>query len=351
MRCFLSLLLGLYALSTVETRGEDRASPARSGTPWVGLHVLATNADAARKLTQEVPDLAKLGVNVLICEVNYNYAYESHPELRGWHPVTKEDARKLSAVCRKHGIRLIPQFQCLGHQSWKKSTFPLLTRYPQFDETPGAYPGNEGIYCRSWCPLHPEVNAIIFALFDELIAAFEADALHVGMDEVFLLGGEACGRCRGKDKARLFATAVKDYHGHLVGRRRVEMLLWGDRLLDAGATGYGRWEASDIGTHRAVDLIPKDIIICDWHYDLRKTYPSIPLLIEKGFRVWPAGWHKLDATAALIDYGSRHESARMLGYLCTTWGKAKPGQLSEFPALRLAASRFAAGERRDAGRE
>src|SRR5258707_12078441 len=42
--------------------------------------------------------------------------------------------------------------------------------------------------------------------------------------------------------------------------------LWGDRLLDGKLTGLGEWEASRNDTHAAVDLIPKDVVICDWHY-------------------------------------------------------------------------------------
>ena len=38
--------------------------------------------------------------------------------------------------------------------------------------------------------MNPEVNSIIFELLDEIIEAFQADAFHVGMDEVFLLGSE-----------------------------------------------------------------------------------------------------------------------------------------------------------------
>ena len=34
----------------------------------------------------------------------------------------------------------------------------------EFDETPGKYPNNEGIYCRSYCPLHPEVHEVLFDL-------------------------------------------------------------------------------------------------------------------------------------------------------------------------------------------
>ena len=272
----------------------------------------------------------------MVAEVDYGLAYACHPELHGPKAVTREQARKLAARCREHRIRLIPQFQCLGHQSWKRNTGPLLTKYPELDETPGQFPNNEGIYCRSWCPLHPKVNGIIFELFDELLEAFEADALHVGMDEVFLIGSEHCPRCRGKDPAELFAKAVKDYHGHLVGKRGVEMLMWGDRLLDARATGYGKWSASDNGTAGAIDMIPTDIIICDWHYDKRAAYPSIPLFQEKGFRVWPAGWRDIGATEALIDYAHEHNAGKVIGHLCTTWGQVKNNELADFGPIRAA---------------
>ena len=206
------------------------------------MHLLLTRNEQVDALIGEVPVLAQMGVNSIVAEVDYDYAYQSHPELRGGNPIGEERARALVKVCRAHGVRLIPQFQCLGHQSWSRTTHPLLTRYPQFDETPGQFPHNEGIYCRSWCPQHPEVNPIIFDLFDELLDVFEADALHVGMDEVFLIASEHCPRCQGDDPAKLFARAVNDYHAHLVGQRGVEMLMWGDRLLDARrrATANGR---------------------------------------------------------------------------------------------------------------
>jgi hypothetical protein len=314
------------------------------GTTWCGVHVPLHNDGEIDNLLQEIPRLAKMGINVLVAEVNSDYAYVSHPELRGEDPISKAGARSLAQTCREHGIRPIPQFQCLGHQSWKAVTFPLLTQYPQFDETPGQYPDNEGIYCRSWCPQHPEVNPIVFDLFDELLEAFEADALHVGMDEVFLIGSEHCSRCKGWDPAKLFARATNDYHVHLVGKRGVEMLMWGDRLLDDRTTGYGEWEAARNGTHPAIDVIPRDIVICDWHYTLRDEYPSVPLFLQKGFRVWPGGWREVEAVEALIDYAQQHADERMLGYLCTTWGAAQPGELSEWPPIQAATAKLGGGK-------
>ena len=222
-----------------------------------------------------------MGFNVLILEVDYGFEFKSRPELQ-CHGITKEQARKLSEVCRQNGIRLIPLFNCLGHQSWAKNTAALLKKHPEFDETPHIPADNKGIYCREWCPSHPDVNPVVFALLDELLDAFEADALHVGMDEVFLIGNEKCPRCKGKDVGELFAGVVNALHQHLVKEKGVEMLMWGDRLLDAGKFSYGTWEASKTGSHRAIERIPKDIIICDWHYERRADYPVGPLLPAAG---------------------------------------------------------------------
>jgi hypothetical protein len=154
---------------------------------------------------------------------------------------------------------------------------------------------------------------------DELIDAFQADAFHVGLDEVFLIGSEQCPRCRGKDPAELFAKAVNDYHRHLVDEKKLTLLMWGDRLLDDKAMGYGEWEASRNGTAPAIDRIPRDIIQCDWHYEPRKDYPSVRFFQEKGFRVWPSSWRNVQAAEALLECAHKDATDRMIGHLCTTW--------------------------------
>jgi hypothetical protein len=336
--------LVFFCLATLLMNGAGLAEQARpAGKPWLGVHLMLQNDKQARLLQEELPTLASLGLNTLVLELNYSFEFQSHSELRTTTFLSREEARSLAQACRKAGIRPIPQFNCLGHQSWSETTFPLLTKYPELDETPDQFPRNKGIYCRSWCPQHPRINPIVFALMDEIIEAFAADAFHVGMDEVFLIASEHCPRCRGGDPAKLFAKAVNDYQEHLVKKRGVEMLMWGDRFLDGQATGYGRWEASLNGTSPALDLIPKDVVLCDWHYGKRDRYPSIPLFLEKGFRVWPAGWDKSDATEALVDFALQHKSnQRLLGHLATTWGKAKIGQVAEFAPLKVALKKWAA---------
>jgi hypothetical protein len=298
-----------------------------------GVHLMLGSDAQAAALQEEMPKLAAVGVNVLVLETDYNFEFKSHPELSSPGCVTQVRAHELAAEARRLGIRLIPQINCLGHQSWSRRTGALLSKYPEFDETPGQYPNNTNIYCRSWCPQNPMVNQVVFALADELVTAFEATAFHAGMDEVFIIASEYCPRCKGHDPAKLFAKAVNDFHHHIVEERKWEMFIWADRLLDDKAMGYGEWESARNGTAGAVDLIPKDIILCDWHYEVRTNYPSVPFLVEKGFRVWPAGWKSLPAGQELSKFAQQQRSPRVVGYLCTTWGAVKIPALTQWSPL------------------
>jgi len=126
--------------------------------------------------------------------------------------------------------------------------------------------------------------------------------------------------------------------------------------LDANVMKYDGWSASKNGTAAAIDRIPKDIILCDWHYEKRADYPSIRYFLDKGFRVWPAGWNDVEATKALIACARRNANERMLGHLSTTWvlepggfarallGQRDPALVTDRARQAAAAFRAAMGE-------
>jgi hypothetical protein len=344
----------LAVLSALLVALPAAAADKRAIAPWVALHLLGYQNDAdLAAVESQLPDLAARGVNVLVLEVDYGFEFRSHPELRNAErAISRAGARRFVASCRKHGIRVIPEFQCFGHQSWAKETFPLLTRYPELDLTPGAFAQNEGIYCREWDPLNPRVYRIVYALVDEIMDAFDADALHVGMDEVFLIGNDASPSTKGKDPAEVFAKAVTDMYAHVVRKRGREMLMWGDRLIDAARHDYGEWEASKNYTWPAVYMIPRDIIIADWHYEPRESYPSLPYFLAKGFRVLPTSWKDVEASRKLVEYGQGLKDPRVLGHLFTSWTKLEkpadwPPLVANAPLVRPAppAAATAAGSR------
>jgi len=239
-------------------------------------------------------ELAPRKVNTMILRVDYNYQYESHPELRNATALSKSEVKKLVAVCKKNNISIIPQVNLLGHQSWAEKSENLLKVYPEFDETPNVklpekyvWPNNDGLYCKSYCPLHPGVHKVVFDLVDEICNVFEATAFHAGMDEVFYIGEDQCPRCSGRDKAELFAGEVRAIRDHLALSER-KLWIWGDRLIDGKTTGMGEWEASMNNTHRAVDMIPKDVLICDWHYERPDQTPVY--FAVKGLTVVTCPW-------------------------------------------------------------
>jgi len=122
--------------------------------------------------------------------------------------------------------------------------------------------------------------------------------------------------------------------------------MWGDRFIDGAETGYGRWEASKNETYPAVDFVPKDIIICDWHYERKyenmRTYgfPSLRLFLDKGFRVLPTSFRDTRAVRSFIDESLTFPTDRMLGHLCTLWHGIKPGQAAGLPQLKTASKRL-----------
>ena len=341
-RLLISLAAAFAALFSATADPIDELLPVRG---------LAIEAPSSRGLNDFLKfiegDLVPAHFNLLILRVDWNYAYETHPELRDEHPLTKEDVKRIVAVCRNRGIRLVPQINLLGHQSWAKQTHALLREYPEFDETPSVktenytdWPNPEGLYCKSYCPLHPDVHKVVFDVVDELCDVFETDAFHAGMDEVFYIGMPECPRCNGRDKAELFAGEVTLIRNHLAAKGR-QLMIWGDRLLDGRTTGLGEWEASYNYTWRAIDLIPKDVFICDWHYeraDLTGVY-----FATKGLSVASCGYRNPSICEQQIrdmvrfrKQSSPETAARLQGYIHTVWSGA--GQfLRRFNAVKNAA--------------
>jgi len=278
-------------------------------------------------------ELAPRKVNTLILRVDNNYQFEKHPELSDSIALSKKDVKKIVEACRKNNITVIPQINLLGHQSWANKTTKLLTVYPQFDETPNVkmpekyvWPNAENLYCKSYCPLHPGVHKIVFELMDEICDAFETNAFHAGMDEVFYIGDDKCPRCGGRDKAELFAGEVRTLRDHLASTNR-KLWIWGDRLIDGKTTGLGMWEASYNNTYRAIDMIPKDVMICDWHYERADKTPVYFAI--KGLDIITCPWRvpslAVEQTNDMINFrrqSSKEMQEHFKGMMQTVWSDA-----------------------------
>ena len=329
-KLFLFLLIASIYIPVSAQSALDSLMPVR------GLCVAAPRSDYVDDFIKFIgEELAPAHFNLLILRVEYNYAYKGHPELQDKSPLSEVDVKKLVNSCRKYNIRLVPLLDLLGHQSYRTNLGNLLRVYPEFDETPNIpmptewnYPNNPGgLIMKSYCPLHPDVHNVVFGLVDELIDVFEADCFHAGMDEVFFIGHEDCPRCRGYDKAQLFADEVRTIRNHL-NQKNCQMMIWGDRLIDGRSTGSWMWEGSMNQTHRAIDMIPKDVFICDWHYERAVLTPV--LFAAKGLDVAICPWRIGDLAAVQFNdmLRFRQQSAPVMGehfkgIIQTAWGSAE----------------------------
>ncbi|MDR2038261.1 MAG: family 20 glycosylhydrolase [Bacteroidales bacterium] len=326
-------LLAIILMTSCLTKAQEQ-SMLDEKLPVRGLAIAAPSPSGLELFLKFIEtELAPAQFNLLILRVDFNYAYETHPELRDPVTLSKADVKRIVNICSKYNIQIAPQVNLLGHQSWAGQIGNLLKVYPEFDETPHVkmpekyeWPNPDGLYCKSYCPLHPDVHKIVFELVDELLDAFETNLFHAGMDEVFYIGDDKCPRCSGRDKAELFAGEVTRIHQHLQ-QRNGRLYIWGDRLIDGKTTGIGMWEGSMNQTHRAIDMIPKDVFICDWHYERADLTPVY--FAMKGFDVATCPWRKPQlATVQLNDMlrfrqQSVKETARHFrGMIQTVWSGA-----------------------------
>lgn len=274
--------------------------------------------------------LAPRGFNMIVMQVRYRYQFRRHPEVWGYDPLSMEDVKRLLNVCRKNNIKLVPKMNLIGHQSGfpneptdgilhgHNEVLPdikdgLLRAYPDFDEQSGT---REILYSRSICLSSRGARTIVCELIDELMDAFEADMIHIGCDEVFNAG--LCPECSKKSRAELISSWINSLNEH-IKKRGGKTLIWGDRLLSTKDTGYNRWEASDDGSESAIDMLSKDIVVCDWHYDKYEKYPSVDIFASKGFRMMISPWRDKNNLEAFLDYATKHDAGHINGVLMTTW--------------------------------
>jgi hypothetical protein len=298
--------------------------------PFVGFHTILAKHENVEHLLRLVSDgLAPMGFNTLILEARY--AYRCFPEY-AQGTVSAEDLRLFRDTCAGHGIRLVPLHPCLSHQSAGRrgQPVPFLQAHREFLECPDVPEDAEwpDFALHSWCAANDGVFDYVLPMLDDMADACGAEAVHIGLDELFEIG--RCPACRGKNIPGLFADTVKRLHDHLAGKGRATMM-WGDRLLDAQTLGYSMWEGDREGIYPALQLadkITRDIIITDWHYDWHSHgYPSVETFMKEGFFVVPSFWNNADNAKHFwlhcledIYLGNKlNWPGRMGGLLCTHW--------------------------------
>ena len=89
----------------------------------------------------------------------------------------------------------------------------------------------------------------------------------------------------------------------------------------------GMWEASYNNTYPAIDMIPKDVVICDWHYE--RPDKTAVYFAMKGFDVVTCPWRnpsvavsQLNDMISFRNGSTREMNVRFRGMVQTVWSGA-----------------------------
>jgi hypothetical protein len=246
--------------------------------------------------------IAPAGYNQLMVEVDRAFPYRSHPKVAPDWAWSRPQWAEFLGAARSLGLEVIPQYNALAHQGESA----LTTAYPEMAEDAGGW---------CLCPQHPHTVPYLCDLFDELIDTFSPSIFHLGLDEVDVPSRPqtfcVCPKCKDADGGELFADHILGLHAHLA-TQGLEVMMWADMLFHRPE--HNTVNGLRTGMWRAIDRLPRDIIMIDWVYSPVPAYGGTEYLLETGFRVMGATWH---TPRAIADF-SRYAAQRNLYGMCQT---------------------------------
>lgn len=265
-----------------------------------------------------------------LCKFNYaiiepwgTYKSKKHP----WHnwpdaSLTGDEVRRLVAIGKDLGITLIPQINCYGHASSARSCsvkHVTLDFHPEYEPLfePGGW---------NWCLSNPETQRVLREMIAEMYEDFgRPPYFHLGCDEA---QPPTCPECRKVPYGKLVAEHITNLAA-FVKSLGAQSMIWHDMLLerdDPRWNGFVRCGSKD--TAELVDMLPKDVIICDWQYsygdktEVREYWPTIEYFSNKGFPVAGCPWMNYNTMRPMADFISKVGG---FGFIETTWHYLKGG--------------------------
>ena len=230
--------------------------------------------------------------------------YEKHPDLGRPTSPTKAQLRELVEFAKSRHFEVIPQLATFSHFGYVLHN----PAYKQLAESQKSVKGFESLF--NYCPSNPDIYPLVFDMMSEIVDVFHPKYFHIGRDEASFDDIGVCDRCKGKDPWVLWADDMKklDAWNRQHGMRTV---IWGDQFLPQHNGD------KPFFTARATDLVPKDILIFDWHYSTNHKYDeTIGYFKEHGFEVVGCPWYE---PLNVYDFASAAKRNGILGYCGTTW--------------------------------
>jgi hypothetical protein len=273
-------------------------SLAQASQPYRVLHV-PIDGLSYQELTSVVDKASDAGFNTLIFQILNSVRFEKSIYVAKPSALTVDEFKKLVSYARGKHFEVVPEITLLA----KQNLFPMSPKFL-------GYMYNKSTYS----PEAPRIyEEMVFPLLDEVVHAIHPSAIHIGHDELDT-----------KDipplPADLFLRDVIKINKHLKSLG-VATWMWGDMLLSPAE--FPEMHADVLNGKTAGygsvlrKKIPRDVVICDWHYwDRQKNFPTLSAFKKDGFHVIGATFNQVDTLQNFSQYGLLHGAD---GMIATTW--------------------------------
>lgn len=271
------------------------------------LHLAFVHWDKRDSLSsfKRMIDLAwENGYNTLILQLTSTIDFDSlkFMDTETTKKYSKKDINLLINYAQAYGLEVIPEVKLLTKQ---QKTFDFKEESLLFNE-------------ETYNPNNPEVYEHAFALIDEIIEMNDFNYFHIGHDEVY--GSDK----RTKNVEALdqdnFVQDVIKLNKYLKSKN-VKIMMWADMLWDRKKFKIAQAGVKYLESYEnAINGIPKDIILCDWHYKSNsKDFPTYDYFVGLGFETWGATWNNFEVTQDFTSYVVNTKSPYSKGIIATTW--------------------------------
>ncbi|KPJ61256.1 MAG: hypothetical protein AMJ46_02870 [Latescibacteria bacterium DG_63] len=249
---------------------------------------------------RQLIDVAEMvHMNTVILQIDNAIKFDSLLTVSRSSALEKDTLRAIVQYAREAGMEVVPMINTFSHQD-----LLLCPAFPELCLTKEAYD-----------PSSPEVYEKLFDIFDEILEVCKPTYVHVGHDRIWALADLPA-----EDARKLFLSDVKKIHAYLKNKN-VQMMMWADMLLaPAECKGQDNCHGLLGNTYTLIDSLPKDIILVEAHYRMRKPeFPSTDYLLSKGFRV--IGCVSDDARVANnFSRYTANKNDNFLGMIMALWG-------------------------------